>query len=134
MNFFFSGYDMNMHGTNNGNIYVAAIIDVNDGSGNLLGTIKPALEIIGNESRPQPAVLPGSDRQVFIKGINVEDGSIALGISKVSSGSSHTGKELLAVEVSIKPFINILWLGTFLMIIGFITASINYSRSQRISI
>ena len=129
--FFFSGYDMNSHGTDNGNIFVAAIIDVKDDKGNLIGTIKPAIEIVGNESHPQPEILIGSNRKVFIQGINVDDGSIVLGISKPNQSALMAGKELLAVEVSIKPFINILWLGTFLMVIGFIVASVNYSRTRR---
>lgn len=131
---FFSGYDMNTHGMNNGNIYVAAIIDVKDNKGNLLGTIKPALEIVGNESKSQPAIIPGSNRQVFIQGINVENGSILIGVAGPDQNNINAGKELLAVEVSIKPFINILWLGTFLMVFGFIIASINYSRSSKIQV
>ena len=131
MNFFFAGYDMNSHGMSNGNIHVAAIIDVKDIYGKELGTIKPALEIIGNDSQAHPAILPDTDRKVFIKGINVEDGSIALGITGDAVNASGTGKEMLAVEVTIKPLINILWLGTFLMVFGFITASVDYARSRR---
>ena len=131
LTFYFAGYDMNTHGMSNGNIYVAAILDVRDDQGNILGTIKPALEIIGNESQPQPAILPGSNRKVFIQGINVEDGAISIGVTGIDHNPMLAGKELLAVEVSIKPFINILWLGTFLMIFGFITASINYTHSRR---
>lgn len=131
--FFFSGYNMNSHGMNNENIYVAAIIDVKDKGGNLINTIKPALKIIGNESQPQPAILPGSNRKVFIQGINVEDGTISLGVTTSDQNSMNAGKELLAVEVSIKPFINILWLGTLLMIFGFITASIKYTHNRRTS-
>ena len=131
MNFFFTGYDMNSHGMSNGNIHVAAIIDVKDIYGKELGTIKPALEIIGNDSQAHPAILPDTDRKVFIKGINVEDGSIALGITGDAVNASGTGKEMLAVEVTIKPLINILWLGTFLMVFGFITASVDYARSRR---
>jgi cytochrome c-type biogenesis protein CcmF len=131
LTFYFAGYDMNTHGMSNGNVYVAAILDVRDDQGNILGTIKPALEIIGNESQPQPAILPGSNRKVFIQGINVEDGAISIGVTGIDHNPMLAGKELLAVEVSIKPFINILWLGTFLMIFGFITASINYIHSRR---
>ncbi len=131
--FFFSGYDMNSHRINNDNIFVAAIIDVKDKDGNLIRTIKPALKIIGNESHPQPAILPGSNRKVFIQGINVEDGAISLGITKSDQNPMNAAKEILAVEVSIKPFINILWLGTFLMIFGFIVASINYTHNRSAS-
>ncbi|MEJ2543682.1 MAG: cytochrome c biogenesis protein CcsA [Calditrichaceae bacterium] len=131
LDLFFSGYDMNTHGSNNGNIYVAAIIDVKDDEGNQIGTIKPALEIVGSESQSQPAILPGSNRNVFITGINVEDGSIQLGVAKPDQNNINTGKELLAVEVSIKPLINILWLGTFLMIFGFILTSVNYSHTRK---
>ncbi|HES59830.1 MAG TPA: hypothetical protein ENO18_05295, partial [Caldithrix sp.] len=133
LHFFFSGYDMNAHSMNDSNIYVAAIIDIKDAIGNRLGTIKPALEIIGNESQPKPAVIPGSNRKVFILGINIEDGSIQLGITKADQNTISAGKELLAVEVSVKPFINILWLGTFLLVFGFIIASMNYARMQKMN-
>ena len=134
LTFFFSGYDMNMHGTNSENIHVAAVIEVKDQYGKSLGMIKPALEIIGKESTPHPAVLPGSDRKVYINGINVEDGSLKLAITKnIVMASASAGKELLAVEVSIKPLINILWLGTFLMVFGFIASVIDYTRNRRFS-
>ncbi len=117
----FDGYEMNNHQMQAGDIHLATVLKVLDKKGNLLGTIKPALTMIGNKKSSISVPLPGTERAVSIERINVESGKITLRISKpVDKASPYYGKELLAAEVTIKPMINILWIGTILMIIGFL--------------
>lgn len=127
--FTFIGYEMDEHARNDGSISIAALIDVADKDHKLIGSIKPGLTINGKKKDVVPVDIPGSKRSVFIKGVNVDAKSITLAVSKPVSGhAADLNKELLAVEVSVKPLINILWLGTILMMIGFLIAAYQYTR------
>ena len=127
----FDGYDMDMHGMGQDRMKITALIDVKDNYGKTLGIAKPMIMVVGEKNEVQSATFPGTNRSIMIKGISVENNSIALGISGLnSSGNQNAGRELLAVEVSVKPMINVLWIGTFLMIIGFITSVINTRKTR----
>lgn len=118
-----TGYDMGTHSMG-GDMNVAALIEVSDKEGTKIETIKPVLTFKDNKRNFIPADLPGSSREVYVKEMNVESGSIIITVSKQGAGNNAApaGKELLAVEVSIKPLIIVLWLGTILMMLGFITS------------
>ncbi len=128
--FVFTGYDMNSHEMESSDMKIAAVIETGNGKEGLKEIIKPAIGMRGDEKEIYPATLPGTDRSVFIKSINVESKSLLLGVAKQKgSTNAANGKEILAVEVTIKPLINLLWLGTVIMISGFITSI--YFRTNR---
>ena len=125
----FKGYEMGTHGMNDGTITVAAVIDVLDNNNNVLETIRPTVKMVGDKKEMVPATITQTKDEIFLAGINVEQQSISLKISSNDPNNPHSVKaELLAVEVSIKPLINILWLGTILIILGFFLAGYNYWR------
>ncbi len=127
----FTGYDMDGHQMQAGDVHLAAIIEVRDKDGKLLDTIKPAMIMQGREKKNIPAELPDKSHQVMIKSINVESGSIKLALAgKEGQDSRYAGKELLAVEVSVKPLINVLWLGTILLVIGFLLALFQVTKRK----
>ena len=68
-----------------------------------------------NVGRP-PEVNQEIASRVTLENINPEDGSIELGIET-------TQKDWIILQAIEKPQINILWIGTIVMIIGFIVAT-----------
>ncbi len=121
--FTFTGYDMGEHGMGS-SMDIAAVVKIADVNGNMLGTIKPAIHMEGEERHVHPVDLLESGRKVYLNGISVENNSIALAVTKGNqSDDPYAGKEVLAAEVSVKPLINLLWLGTVLMMIGFLMST-----------
>ncbi len=126
----FKAYDMNSHQMGGDEIVLKAVIEVyNKDDGKLLGEIRPGIHIKGNDRQPQPAVFVDGQSKVFLSGINVEQKSISIVVNETNN-SPDAGKEILAAEVSVKPFINLLWLGTIIMIIGFLF-SLYYRFNER---
>jgi len=127
----FTGYEMNQHQMQGGEIHLATVINVYDKGGQLLGTVKPGITMRGEKKDLQAAYLPDTEREINIKGINVDQGTISLVVAKKDAQKDpYAGRELLAVEVTIKPMINLLWLGTVLMIIGFIMSIIQRRKES----
>ena len=121
----FEKYEMGGHGMEAGDVQVTAVIKVMDDAGKLIETIRPSLKMNGKKRDLQPADLPDGKHQALIQGINVESGAIKLVLVGADKKDSiYAGKELLAAEVSVKPLINLLWLGTVILVIGFILAMI----------
>lgn len=127
----FLTYDMGGHGMKAGDIQLSAIIVVLDKENAVLDTIKPTLNMSGQKKDLVPAILPDGKRSAIIKGINVETGSLRLAITGSDGADNpYAGKELLAVEVSVKPLIAVLWVGTILLVIGFILAMLAQRRKR----
>ncbi len=131
--FTFTGYKMNMHEMGQGNMTIFALIDVMDKNGKSLGQIQPGLKVVDKQTSYMDAVIPGTNRTLTIDGVSVENQLLILRLSPdpaKSGNASH--KEMLAAEISIKPFINLLWLGTVLMILGFLTTIYNRTKKQKL--
>jgi len=117
------GYDMNaqamMGGAND--MGIAALIHVINKEKNVDEVVKPLIQIAGNQKKVSQVELPGSPVKIYINGINVENKSLDLAIIDPDGKQEKQNgqKELLAAEISVKPLINILWLGTIIMVIGF---------------
>jgi cytochrome c-type biogenesis protein CcmF len=120
------------HEMGGGDMTIWARLEVMDNYGKSLGEIKPGLKIKGKEQENLPATIPGTEREVFIDGVSVEKEMLRLSIEKPAVDPQNAGKELLAVEVSRKPLINILWLGTIVLGFGFITAIFNRTQKQKL--
>ncbi len=75
---------------------------------------------------------PHTSRSVSIADINVEDNFLTLKIIDDQIAKAGTGIELLAIEVTEKPMINMLWLGTILMITGLFISLIYRTRISRL--
>lgn len=126
----FSGYDMQSHEMSADNLVIPAILKFSNSSEQF--NIKPAVKIKNNNRTDIPVKIPNTNRNVFIKDINVNANSIVLFIENEISDSPQQSAEMLAVEVTEKPLINLLWLGTFLMIGGMLSAIINRVRYNRL--
>ncbi len=126
----FNGYEMNQHEMGGAQMHIAALLNISiDGKTHL---VKPAVELVNNERKSIAAQLPGTNRNIIIRNISVEDKSIVLEIDNpVNTENASVGRELLAVEVTEKPLINFLWFGTYIMIAGIFVAIVNRVKIKR---
>jgi cytochrome c-type biogenesis protein CcmF len=127
----FTGYDLGNHEMGGGEMMITALIEIWQESEENKQLIKPAIFVKGNDRNLRSAGFMDTGREVFISGINVESNSISISITKEANNSNDTvSKEILAAEVSIKPLISILWIGTIILIAGFFVSLFNRSLNQ----
>jgi cytochrome c-type biogenesis protein CcmF len=128
--FTFAGYETNSHQMNSGEIFVQAVINANGPGGRF--TLRPGIKVVNNEKSVIPDKLPETERYLQLQDLNIEERSITLLIHKSPDEieNSDLKQEILAVEITEKPLINLLWLGTFLMIIGMVTSISNRVKQQ----
>ena len=98
-------------------VTVGAILEVSKG-----GKTYPAVPFFTTttqEPRKEPADLPGGGH-VILEQMDATNGSVVLEFHGLPGAVKETGatNEFLAMEVSIKPLINLFWLGTTLVLIG----------------
>jgi len=60
-------------------------------------------------------------------GMQVEDDAVQL----VVEGASTTPEDWVVVQAYRKPFINLLWFGTFVLMAGFVLSIVRRAREQR---
>lgn len=126
----FAGFDMHRHG-DNGAIRIGANLEIGNGSQNF--SLTPALMIMGNRRSADPVAFPiqnenyGTVPSVFLKAINASEKSIQLAFSGILDVNKdiQASKEEIVIQVSTKPFMNVLWLGTILLTVG---TAISFSR------
>lgn len=101
-------------------VSVAAVLKIKTESGE--EEIQP---IYGIDETKRVNSIPAKTQnglEISIAGIDASTGKVTLAISGNTGISQAEGKEILVVEASIKPFIGLVWLGTLIMIFGFLTA------------
>ncbi|MEJ2633945.1 MAG: cytochrome c biogenesis protein CcsA [Calditrichia bacterium] len=124
----FTDYRMGDH-SEKGGFGVGANLEVSTADQKF--NITPVLYFKGQKREYQPATLPleSPTRPTFILSrLNADQRSIELTVQNAHAGQNSNARpaEQLTVEVSKKPFMNILWLGTILLIAGTV---ISFSRS-----
>jgi len=98
--------------------------------------IKPLMKNSGGSISYVPAATPGSPVQFTIAKLqpNREDpskSSVELGVTDPASKSKTPQAETLIVEASIKPFINLVWMGTITLVVGFILTIVRRVEEAR---
>jgi cytochrome c-type biogenesis protein CcmF len=126
----FIGYEMDGHDTNSGKISISAVINILYEQEK--HEIRPSIIIQDGKQKVNAEKFPHTSRSVSIADINVEDNTLTLKITDDQIAKAGTGIELLAVEVTEKPLINMLWLGTILMIVGLFISFIYRTRISRL--
>ncbi len=66
-------------------------------------------------------IIEEADLSLKLTSLNAA-GSIGLEVSSLSNPQISTPREVLSVQASVKPFINLVWLGTIVMVLGFFIA------------
>ncbi len=80
-------------------------------------SIQPAIWMQDGKLQSSEIDIPETTYKVQLESIDANEGKVLLAVHSVAS-SPVGGKDILAVEVSEKPLISILWLGCIVMILG----------------
>lgn len=124
----FVGFEMSSH-ESGGAIRVGAQLAVNYRNQNF--KVVPALLITPDgktaESVPLSSDSDGQSDLVALNRLDADNKFIELVFSGRNAATREVGSELLTVEVSRKPLINLVWLGTILFSLGLALASVRRS-------
>jgi cytochrome c-type biogenesis protein CcmF len=120
--FKFAGYEMDPHDSEVDEIHVMAIINGSGPVGDFV--LRPAVKVRGEDRHVIHDTLPNTTRQVHLHGMNIEEHTVSVMIDRLISEKdvADEQKEMLAIEITEKPLINLLWLGTFIMIGGMVVS------------
>ncbi|MFQ5604594.1 MAG: heme lyase CcmF/NrfE family subunit [bacterium] len=120
----FTSFEMHSH-AENGVMQVGAKLEIAQGEQKF--AVTPALMMSGNQRKAVPAEFPvsagnySSKPSVSLVGINANEKSVQLdfhGLGNPANGDAVPVKMQASINVSKKPFMNVLWLGTILISLG----------------
>jgi len=122
----FTGFNMANH-ESGGHMVVGADLEIEvDGT---TTAITPAILIGAKGRQMQPATMPHRASEtshnhpsIFMTNLNADQKQIELVIQGLEGEESEASVEQLIVEVSKKPFMSILWIGTVILILGSVVA------------
>jgi cytochrome c-type biogenesis protein CcmF len=106
-----------------GKIYPAAIVRIYSMKDSADISLRGAMDMQTTELTPVPITLPMTSQQISFVKLIAQKGNLAS--SQIEIAFQDTSKpiakkkEVFTVEVSIKPLINLVWLGVLLMVAGF---------------
>jgi cytochrome c biogenesis factor len=103
--------DFEISGMGTPQMQIAARMTVESGGRTV--PVKPIYQPMNAQQKSVPAYLPGGGN-VEIVGADAAQGRIALSVPGLDSGAAPA--EVLALEVSTKPLINLVWLGAIVML------------------
>lgn len=81
-------------------------------------TIKPVYKLSGETPGLIPVRLPDSDMNVYLLKINADEGAIMLGFSENDDPDVFKEKQILIIEATKKPLINLVWLGLIMIVVS----------------
>jgi len=99
--------------------------------------VKPYLEILNGERTYQPALIESENLKFELTSVEASSGSINLQVSNINGTNNESTvaekevKETLTIDASIKPFINLVWLGTLIMVIGYIISAFRRTKESQ---
>jgi len=115
----FAAFQMESH-AEGGHFVVGARLSFKDRDS--VFVVTPAIIMTPEGRQIHPAPLPGYGKEdppvVMLTGLNADDKQIELTFSGLADATHDQAQEQLVVEVSVKPMMSILWLGTLLIIGG----------------
>ncbi|MFZ0390617.1 MAG: cytochrome c biogenesis protein CcsA [Calditrichia bacterium] len=79
--------------------------------------VQPAIWMENNQLASDEVQLPDTDYSLKIEALDANNGSVTLSVNTPLSDVQKS-PDILAVEISEKPFISVLWFGTIIMILG----------------
>lgn len=90
--------------------------------------VQPTLKAQGGQLTRDQVKVGDTGYSVQIQSVDPNAGTVQLGITSPAA-SADKGKDMLAVEVSEKPLISILWLGIILVVFGMVTTIVGRRKS-----
>lgn len=105
-----------------GSFAIGVVLDVQTDHG--VERIEPMMRNTRGSIQYTPAHVKNSDVEFSIVKLqpNREDPSqshVEIGVQDPAAAGSHPAAETLVIEASVKPFINLVWMGTITLVVGF---------------
>jgi len=92
-------------------------------------SVQPAIWVENGKIRADEIEIPETDYKIRLEKLDANSGSVVLSV--FSSTTDKTApQDILAIEVSEKPLISILWLGTIIMILGLTLAFVDRIKDK----
>jgi cytochrome c-type biogenesis protein CcmF len=104
--------DFDVQGMGSGEPTIAAQIRVETGGRTV--PVRPMIQVKGGQQNRIPDYVPGGG-SVVILGVDAENGRVGL---ELPGTARPKQSDVLAVEVSTKPLINLVWLGAIIMLLS----------------
>jgi len=123
----FNKFIVNM-GEEGQTIHADLIFSVNQNSYWQDYQVQPTLKAQGGQLTRDQAKVGDTGYSVQIQSVNPSSGTVQLGIISPAAGAGKS-RDMLAVEVSEKPLISILWIGIILLVFGMATTFIGHRKS-----
>ena len=107
---------------------VGAILDVTNRATGETRTVRPVYLILKDRSQQFVQTrIPDWDLTFTFTGMKVEDDAVQLAVD----GASTTPEDWVVVQAYRKPFINLLWFGTIVLMAGFVLSIVRRVRESR---
>ncbi len=112
-------------------VAASLIVEVNNKS----YSVEPYLEIQNGERKYYPAAIEEENLNFQLTSVEASSGSINLTVANIDGSEQiepqSKMKETLTIDASIKPFINLVWLGTLIMVLGYILAAVRRTKESQ---
>lgn len=96
--------------------------------------VKPLMKSEGGQRNYIPAEIPEANIKIELTNLDAS-GTVAVALSSLdgtSSQQSTVSVPTLSVEASIKPFINLVWAGVLVMVIGFVLSVVRRTKESQV--
>lgn len=100
-----------------GKVQVGAVLEV-EKEGNKV-EIMPAMLMEGKETEHLPQDLPGEESQVFLEAVDADQGKVMI---RIAEKDAPPPEAIFIIEVSNKPLISVLYLGSIFLMVGTLLA------------
>jgi cytochrome c-type biogenesis protein CcmF len=96
--------------------------------------ISPLIKIKSGQFEYTPAEVKGANLRIEVRKIDQSNKDAELIISKINNenNTANQSNEVLSVTASIKPFVNLVWAGVAIMVIGFFIAMTRRLKESKI--
>ncbi len=123
----FRGFEMRGSHADTGQVSIGANLAVTYAGAT--ETLAPTLVSTTEGLRAQPVPLPGSTAAtVALTGVNASEGRIRLTFENLAASGQAAPAMRLSVDISVKPYINLLWAGLVVLLIGGVLALVRRSN------
>lgn len=114
-----------------GDFQIGAVLKVNYNGGST--TVEPLMKSVKGAKEYVPVELKDANLKIALSNLEAS-GKVNLVLSKLDGGQVQTTpavtKEVLAIEASLKPFINFIWFGVLITVAGFIVSAVRRSKES----
>jgi cytochrome c-type biogenesis protein CcmF len=108
-----SHIDLKKYDLKEGDIAVGAVLKITDSAGKVY-TAEPLYVISGNQVQTIDDTLPKLGLEFSFTKIDPKSHSLSIAVSE----AKHVAKDYIVMEAIIFPYINVLWIGCLIMVLG----------------